>query len=220
VSIFLWLTRVTRSAIGDQRAQQSFFGSRWHTDFHALHATDDHQNYNTTHTYIDTFYTILYMLRGYSFSPPIYLHYQKYFSFYMASVFVSFKSLRFFYCYCLISFLSCCFPAHNMNVFVFPPLSHFFSYFILSWWLCEKNGVCKGAKRTTTEKREREKKKRLAYARSSDYMRVTIDTAAVSRGSLCANLNAYIVVAIYTGKVDSFRSMCVCVCVMCTFYLM
>ena len=148
------------------------------------------------------------------FSPPIYLHYQKYFSFYMSSAFVSSsRCVFFFYCYCLISFLSCCFPAHNMNVFVFPPLSHFFLVSFLLMTMREKRRLQRSE--TDDNKREREQKMRLAYdVRSSDYMRVTIDIAAVSRGSLCAKpmrISSWL----YTESWFFSIHPCVCVCVWC-----
>ena len=125
-----------------------------------------------------------------------------------------FKSLRFFfYCYCLISFLSCCFPAHNMNVFVFPPLSHFFLVSFLLMTMREKRRLQRSE--TDDNKREREQKMRLAYdVRSSDYMRVTIDIAAVSRGSLCAKpmrISSWL----YTESWFFSIHPCVCVCVWC-----
>ena len=149
------------------------------------------------------------------FSPPIYLHYQKYFSFYMSSAFVSSSRCVFFFLIviALSHFFLVVFSAHNMNVFVFPPLSHFFLVSFLLMTMREKRRLQRSE--TDDNKREREQKMRLAYdVRSSDYMRVTIDIAAVSRGSLCAKpmrISSWL----YTESWFFSIHPCVCVCVWC-----
>jgi hypothetical protein len=93
-------------------------------------------------------------------------------SFYLsASVFVSSS------CCLLLPYLISGFPAHNMTVFVFPPLHHLFifislRYFMLffpSRWLREKRHH-----RQPATKKGNEEKRRLAFARSGGSVRVAL----------------------------------------------
>ena len=156
VSIFLWLTRVTRSARRPE-SPKIFFGSRWHTDFHALHATDDHQTIIHWHVYWHTFYAILYMLRGYS-SLLLYTYTIKSISLSICPLhlFLQVVAFFFFIVIALSHFFLVVFQ-HIIWTCLCSRLYHTFFLFHFYWWLCEKNGVCKGAKRTTTKERENKK---------------------------------------------------------------